>query len=133
MVSAFFALTLLTGLLLFDVANVYMAREKARSAADAAAKAAGLELTPLFGVGNDPGRAAREYAERHGCRLAEVRVGGDGRFQWVEVKVAKGIRSLLIPASSGEVFATSRCYLDLEAIAAPQVIVEEPISTKGGW
>lgn len=124
-VVAFLSLMLIAGLFLFDVSCVYLAREKARSAADAAAKAAGLEITPLFKVGNDPERAAEEYARRHGCRLEGFWLGGDGRYQWVEVKVARDVKSLLIPTRSGKVFASARCYLDLEALSIPRGSHEE--------
>lgn len=117
--ACLFALMLITGLLIFDVANVYVARARAKSAADAAAKAAGMELTPLFGVGSEPERAAREYAQRHGCRLEEVSVGEEGRYRWVQVKVARKVDSILIPTLAGEVHASARCYLDLQAMTAP--------------
>jgi hypothetical protein len=112
------AMMLLVGLFLFDVANIYLARSRARTAADAAAKAAGLELTPLFGVGDEPERAARVYAERHGCRLEEVLTGDDGHYQWVQVRVAKRIDSLFLPGKAGVVRASARCYLDLGALTA---------------
>jgi len=116
--AALVAMMLLVGLFLFDVANIYLARSRARTAADAAAKAAGLELTPLFGVGNEPERAAREYAERHGCRLEEVLTGDDGHYQWVQVRVVKRVDSLLLPGKAGVVRASARCYLDLGVLTA---------------
>lgn len=104
---------LLFALLLHDVTLLYSARMQAQTAADAAAKAAGLELTPLFGVGNDPMGAAREYARRNGGELMSCETGGDGRFLWVTVRVARRADRLFLKPDGAVLTATARCYLDL--------------------
>lgn len=97
---------------LHDVTVLYSARSQAQTAADAAAKAAGLELTPLFGVGTDPRRAAQDYASRNGCRVAACDFGGDGRYLWVTVRAARRVDHLILKPGGCEVAATARCYLD---------------------
>lgn len=104
---------LLFALVLHDVTILYAARAQAQTAADAAAKAAGLELTPLFGVGNDPAGAAREYARRNGGELISWESGGNGRFLWVTVRVARRAGRLFLKPEGAVLTATARCYLDL--------------------
>ena len=53
MAAALIPVMLLIGVVLHDVAALYGARGEAQTATDAAAKAAGLELTPYFGVGSE--------------------------------------------------------------------------------
>ena len=103
---------LLVGVVLHDVAAIYGARGAAQTAADAAAKAAGLELTPLFGVGSDPGAAASEYAARNGAELVECSYGGGGRYVWVTVRVSREVELLVMGGGRAVVSATARCYLD---------------------
>ena len=110
--AALMAVMLLVGVVLHDIAAVYGARGRAQTAADAAAKAAGLELTPRFGVGNDPRGAAREAAERNGARLADCSCGAGGRFLWVTVRVSRAVELLVMGGGSASVSATARCYLD---------------------
>lgn len=106
---------LLVGLVLHDVTALFAARSQAQTAADAAAKAAGLELTPLFGVGCDPASAAREYASRNGAELLSCEAGGDGRYLWVTVRVSRRADNLLLKPGGAVLTATARCYLDLRA------------------
>ncbi len=114
--AALLAVMLVVGVVLHDVTAIYGARGGAQTAADAAAKAAGLELTPCFGVGNDPLGAAREAADRNGARLAQCTCGAGGGFLWVTVRVSRGVELLVMGGGSATVTATARCYLDL----APQ-------------
>jgi nucleotide-binding universal stress UspA family protein len=103
---------LLVGVVLHDIAAVYGARGAAQTAADAAAKAAGLELTPCFGVGNDPEGAAREYAARNGAALVECSCGVMGSYLCVTVRVSRGVELLFMGGRGAAVTATARCYLD---------------------
>jgi len=111
--AALIPVMLLTGVVLHDVAALYSARGEAQTAADAAAKAAGLELTPYFGVGCDPRGAAGEYAALNGARLLEYSTSGDGRFLWVTVRVSRQVDLLVLKREGASVTATARCYLDL--------------------
>lgn len=111
--AAMIPVMLFTGVILHDVAALYGARNQAQTAADAAAKAAGLELSPYFGVGNAPREAAREYAARNGAEMLECSLGGEGRFVWVTVRVSRKADLLLLKAGEARVSATARCYLDL--------------------
>ncbi len=106
---------LLVGVVLHDVAALYGAHAVAQTAADAAAKAAGLELSPLFGVGSDPASAAREYASRNGARLASLSYGGQSAYIWVTVRVERDVGLLVMAGGRAKVGATARCYLDLAA------------------
>jgi len=111
--AALMAVMLLVGIVLHDVTAIYGARGAAQTAADAAAKAAGLELTPYFGVGNDPQGAAREYAARNGAELLECSYGAGERYLWVTVRVSRGVELLVMGNRGAAVTATARCYLDL--------------------
>ncbi|MDI6874784.1 pilus assembly protein TadG-related protein [Candidatus Solincola sp.] len=111
--AALVPVMLLLALILHDVTQVYAARSQAQTAADAAAKAAGLELTPLFGVGNDPTGAARDYARRNGCELVSCETGGNERYLWVTVRVARRADRLFLKPGGAVLTATARCYLDL--------------------
>ena len=108
---------LLLGVVLHDVTAIYGARGIAQTAADAAAKAAGLELTPLFGVGTDPASAAREYAARNGAELASLSYGGRLAYIWVTVRVEREVELLVMGGRKARVGATARCYFDLAAQA----------------
>jgi uncharacterized membrane protein len=110
--AALVPVMLLVGVVLHDVAAIYGARGTAQTAADAAAKAAGLELTPFFGVGNDPRAAARTYSARNGAELVACSCGGDGRYLWVTVRVCCEADLLLLGGRDVAVTATARCYLD---------------------
>ncbi len=110
--AALMAVMLLVGVVLHDVAALYGTRGEAQTAADAAAKAAGLELTPYFGVGNDPRGAAREYATRNGAELLECSFGTGGNLIWVTVRVSMGVELLVMGSRRATVTATARCYLD---------------------
>lgn len=111
--AALIPVMLITGVFVHDVAALYGARGEAQTAADAAAKAAGLEVTPYFGVGCDPRGAAREYAARNGAELVECSIGGEGRFLWVTVSVSREVELLVLKPGGTRVSATARCYLDL--------------------
>jgi uncharacterized membrane protein len=111
--AALMAVMLLVGVVLHDVAAIYGARGAAQTAADAAAKAAGLELTPYFGVGNDPQGAAMEYASRNGAELLDCSCGAGERYLWVTVRVSRGVELLVMGDKRAAVTATARCYLDL--------------------
>ncbi|MGQ9476719.1 MAG: pilus assembly protein TadG-related protein [Actinomycetota bacterium] len=111
--AALVPVMLLFVLALHDVAMIYAARSQAQTAADAAAKAAGLELTPLFGVGNDPAGAARDYTRRNGCELLSCERGGNGRYMWVTIRVARRADRLFLRPGGAVLTATARCYLDL--------------------
>jgi hypothetical protein len=121
----------LAGLVLFDVTAFYGARGRARTAADAAAKAAGLELTPLFGVGIDPGRAALEYAARNGCELETCELGRGGNYVWVTVTVSREIRLVSLGGKRVRARATARCYLDLSSLYRPLEGGEAPCGGEG--
>ncbi len=110
--AALIAVMLLVGSVLHDITVLYAARSQAQTAADAAAKAAGLELTPLFGVGASPRRAAEDYAARNGCRVAACDCGGDDRYLWVTVRAVRRVDHLILKPGGCEVAATARCYLD---------------------
>jgi uncharacterized membrane protein len=111
--AALIPVMLLVGVVLHDVAAIYSARGAAQTAADAAAKAAGLELNPCFGVGFDPGSAACEYAARNGAEVVECSYGGSGRYTWVTVRVSREVELLVMGGGRTTVMATARCYLDL--------------------
>lgn len=113
--AAMVPVILLMALILHDVAVAYIARSQAQTAADAAAKAAGLELTPLFGVGSDPFGAARDYAHRNGCELLSCDTDGNGRYLWVTVRVARKADRLFLKPGGAILTATARCYLDLSS------------------
>lgn len=113
--AALIPVMLVVGVALHDVAALYEARGEARTAADAAAKAAGLELTPCFGVGSDPRSAAGEYATRNGAELVECSLGGQGGFLWVTVRVSRKVDLLVLKPEGARVSATARCYLDLSS------------------
>ncbi|MDY6794705.1 MAG: pilus assembly protein TadG-related protein [Actinomycetota bacterium] len=113
--AALIPVLLLTGVFLYDVAALYGARGEAQTAADAAAKAAGLELTPYFGVGCDPEEAARDYAGRNGSELLECSMGGEGGLMWVTVRVSRPVELLVLRRGESRVSATARCYLDLRS------------------
>jgi|GEM_PF-1048922 len=118
-------LMLLVGLVLHDVTALYVARSQAQTAADAAAKAAGLELTPLFGVGCDPARAAGDYAARNGAELLSCERGGDGRYLWVTVRVSRRAENLILKPDGMTLTATARCYLDLSSGELPVESLEK--------
>lgn len=111
--AALVPVMLLFVLILHDVAMIYAARSQAQTAADAAAKAAGLELTPFFGVGNDPAGAARDYTRRNGCELLSCERGGNERYMWVTIRVARRTDRLFLRPGGAVLTATARCYLDL--------------------
>ena len=111
--AALIPVMLVIGVLLHDVAALYGARGEAQTAADAAAKAAGLELTPYFGVGSDPRAAAGDFAARNGAELVECSLGGRDGFLWVTVRVSRRVDLLVLKPEGASVCATARCYLDL--------------------
>ena len=113
MAAALIPVMLLIGVVLHDVAALYGARGEAQTAADAAAKAAGLELTPYFGVGSDPRAAAGDFAARNGAELVECSLGGQDSFLWVTVRVSRRVDLLILKPEGASVGATARCYLDL--------------------
>ncbi len=110
--AALMVVMLLVGVVLHDVTALYGARGAAQTAADAAAKAAGLELTPCFGVGSDPRGAAEEYAARNGSDLLECSFGASERYLWVTVRVRRNVELLVMGSGSAGVKATARCYFD---------------------
>lgn len=112
--AALVAVMLMVGTVLHDITVLYAARSRAQTAADAAAKAAGLELTPLFGVGTNPRRAAEDYAARNGCRVAACEYGGNGRYLWVTVRAVRRVDHLILKPGGCDVAATARCYLDTD-------------------
>lgn len=111
--AALMLVMLLVGVVLHDITALYGARGKAQTAADAAAKAAGLEMTPYFGVGDDPASAAREYAVRNGSELLECSFGARDRYLWVTVRVSRTVDLLVMGNKRTRVTATACCYLDL--------------------
>lgn len=111
--AALVPVILLFALVLHDVTLLYAARAQAQTGADAAAKAAGLELTPLFGVGSDPAGAAGDYARRNGCQLLSCETGGSGSYIWVTVRVSRRTERLFLKPEGAVLNATARCYLDL--------------------
>jgi len=110
--AALMVVMLLVGVVLHDVTALYGARGAAQTAADAAAKAAGLEMSPYFGVGNDPRGAAEEYAARNGAELQECSFGAGECYLWVTVRVRRSVELLVMGGGSAGVTATARCYLD---------------------
>ncbi|MBN2028284.1 MAG: hypothetical protein JW854_16155 [Actinobacteria bacterium] len=110
--AALVVVMLVVGVVLHDIAALYGARGAAQTAADAAAKAAGMELTPYFGVGNDPRGAAVEYAGRNGAELLECSFGGAEGYLWVTVRVRRKVELLVMGGRRAQVTATARCYLD---------------------
>lgn len=110
--AALILVMLLVGIILHDITVIYAARSQAQTAADAAAKAAGLELTPYFGVGNDPRGAAREYTARNGAELVACTFGSNGRYLWVTVSASRRVEHLILKPGGAVVTATARCYLD---------------------
>lgn len=113
-----FVIMITSGLFLFDIMAVYRAKGEAQTAADAASKAAGLELTPLFGVGVNPQGAAARYASLNGAELIGCELGGAGNMRWVTVKVRKKARTMFLPPGRKGFYvtATSRTYLDYGSI-----------------
>ncbi|MEP7059890.1 MAG: pilus assembly protein TadG-related protein, partial [Actinomycetota bacterium] len=69
-----------------DVGRALLAREQARSAADAAALAAVSELA--FPLGADPTQLAREYAARNGGELSACACAPGSTEATVTVRVA---------------------------------------------
>ena len=69
-----------------DVGRALLAREQARTAADAAALAAVAELA--FPTGGDPSALAREYAVRNGAELSSCTCGLGSLEATVSVTVA---------------------------------------------
>ncbi len=111
--AALILLMLVSGAVLFDVMALYRAKGEAQTAADAAAKAAGLELTPCFGVGTEPGKAAALYAALNGARLLSVEAGADGLRGSVKVRVSRECRPLFISFGRPvHVTAVATAYLD---------------------
>ncbi len=111
--AALIFLMLLTGALLFDVMVIYRAKGEAQTAADAAAKAAGLELTPCFGVGMEPEAAAARFAEMNGAQLVSVQVENDGLRGVARVRVNKSCHPLFISfGRTIQVTAVAAAYLD---------------------
>ncbi len=107
-------MALMLGLFLFDMMVVLRARGEAQTAADAAAKAAGLELTPLFGVGSDPRGAAGAYAGANGAELVTFSIGQRSGMITVTVTVRRQARTLFVPLGRGGfgINATACCYFD---------------------
>lgn len=107
-------MVLTLGLFLFDMMVLLRARGEAQTAADAAAKAAGLELSPLFGVGNDPRAAAARYAGMNGAELVGCSLGRQAGLYTVTVTVRVRASTLFVPMGRGgfSITATARCYLD---------------------
>ena len=103
---------LIVGLVLHDVTMVYKARGEAQTAADAGAKAAGLELSPYFGVGADPKGAAGQGVARNGASIQECSFGLSGDVSWITVKAAKPAHLILMGGKQTMISATARCYLD---------------------
>lgn len=111
--AALILVMLMTGAVLFDVMVIYRAKGQAQTAADAAAKAAGLELTPCFGVGNEPEAAAARFAEVNGAQLLAVETAGDALRGFVRVRVGKTCHPLFISfGRTIPVTATATVYLD---------------------
>ncbi len=110
--AALIPVMLIVGLVLHDVTAFYKARGEAQTAADAGAKAAGLELSPYFGVGNNPQAAAGQGVERNGAVLVECSFGSGGDLSWVTVKAARPASFMLFGGGGAMVPATARCYLD---------------------
>jgi len=111
--AALILVMLMTGAVLFDVMVVYRAKGEAQTAADAAAKAAGLELTPCFGVGNNPEVAAARFAAMNGAQLLSVDTQGDALRGFVRVRVAKICHPLFISfGRTIPVTAMATVYLD---------------------
>jgi hypothetical protein len=111
---------LLIGLVLHDITALYKAKGEAQTAADAGAKAAGLELSPYFGVGCDPGTAAGQGVARNGGELVECSFGLRGTLTWVTVKASKPASLILLGRKSAKITATARCYLDPRGSGPPQ-------------
>ncbi len=107
-------LTLVFSMFLLDMTAVFRARGEAQTAADAAAKAAGLELSPLFGVGNDPLSAAARYAAANGAELVGVSFDRPAGMVSVTVTVRRRARTRFVPLGKGgfSVTATACCYFD---------------------
>ena len=116
-VLAVLALTL--GLVLVDMTVFLRARGEAQTAADAAAKAAGMELSPLFGVGLDPAGAAARYAGLNGAELAGCVVAPVAGRLTVTVTVRRRAATHFVPLGRNGfcVTATARCYLDPRAVS----------------
>jgi Putative Flp pilus-assembly TadE/G-like len=110
--AALIPVMLIVGLVLHDITAIYKARGEAQTAADAGAKAAGLELSPYFGVGSDPRAAAGQGVERNGGILLECSLGSRGVLSWITVKAARPAKCILFKGKGGLVSATARCYLD---------------------
>jgi uncharacterized membrane protein len=103
---------LMIGLVLHDITIIYKARGEAQTAADAGAKAAGLELSPYFGVGGNPEAAAGQGVTRNGASLLECSFGLRGGMSWVTVKAARPASLILLGGKRAMISATARCYLD---------------------
>ncbi len=109
------AIMFMLGVFLFDIMVFFRTKGEAQSAADAASKAAGLELTPLFGVGNDPRGAASRFAKLNHAEMVDFQTGSYRGMPTVTVKVRKHVRTLFLPPGKGGFYltATSKTYLDL--------------------
>lgn len=111
--AALIFIMLMTGAVLFDVMVIYRAKGEAQTAADAAAKAAGLELTPCFGVGTEPEAAAARFAEINGAQLIAVQVESDGLHGVARVRVSRSCHPLFISfGRTVQVTAVAAVYLD---------------------
>ncbi|MHB8781178.1 MAG: pilus assembly protein TadG-related protein [Candidatus Geothermincolia bacterium] len=105
---------LLVGSVLFDVMVVYRAKGEAQTAADAAAKAAGLELSPFFGVGSDPRAAAARFAGLNGAELIAIAIEGGGWSGRVSVTVRRRCEPLLMDLAGGPVWVQARATAYLQ-------------------
>ncbi|HVE75778.1 MAG TPA: Rv3654c family TadE-like protein [Actinomycetota bacterium] len=107
------AFVVVLSMALGDLGIFFLARAKAQTAADAAALAAAAELIP--GIGRDPARFARSYADRNGATLIECRCSSDSDEVQVRVKVEVNFMVLDGP-SEGFVTARGRAEVDLDRL-----------------
>lgn len=102
------ALVGLFSLAFVDVANVLVARARARSAADGAAVAAAAEQWPYAEGERDPLGAARGVAEANGVRLDRCDCQPHGRAASVVVSLETRVRLLRVAPPRVRASATAR-------------------------
>jgi len=94
-----------------DLGSMLAARAKAQAAADSAALAAAVRLTPVLGQAGDPAEAASEEAHANGATLVSCACSPGDTTATVEVEVAPRI-VFLAAWRARPVHATAKAVID---------------------
>ena len=114
-VAAGALLLALSALAVADVGSMFVARDRAQTAADAAALAAVGAQAPVLDQGDDPEAAARDAAERNGASLASCECEVGTTDATVEVNVVPKL-GFLSGWFGRVVRATARAHLDPDVL-----------------